>query len=447
MAKKLKLRIAKPALARAHAGKSPPSSRNAALGAASTGRSGHNAPALPQTEQTGLAGTDRQNIPGGTIERSATTVAVFDPREALARLRELNGRSYLAALDDTVASETSPSAFARQARAFRESGECWGDELEFVNLSSEETLRARRLHALLEDKNGGHRHVLVATDGIVKAVEELAETSPQGRDAISVVADACALSLRAGLPVTLPPIILAGPPGTGKSFLAARLAAALGQPHVTIPVNSGHLFGILGGLASSWKAAAAGRIAKILIEHGSASPILVMDEIDKPVIASPSDRPHDPLLTLWEPENAKAWKDEYYDLAFDTRHLIHIATANDVECLPRPLVDRALVVEIPPPSPHVARAIALQIFSLAVEPLNGIIDATPTQEVLDRLVGYAPRRIRRIVQLALPIAVRAGKPAITITDIAAAERLLAGPAAATRQAFGFVPARDPAQPP
>ncbi len=116
-----------------------------------------------------------------------------------------------------VAPETSQCAFANQAQTLRENRECWGDEFEFVPLSSEETLRARRLHALLEDKNGGHRQVLVATDGIVKAVEELAKTSPQGRDAISVVANACALSLRASLPVALPPIILAGPPGTGRA--------------------------------------------------------------------------------------------------------------------------------------------------------------------------------------------------------------------------------------
>jgi len=372
---------------------------------------------------------------------------VFDPREALARLRELNGRSYLAALDDKVTSTTSPSAFAKQAKALRESGECWGDERELMHLSSEETLRARRLHALLEDENGGHRLALVATDAIVKAVEKLAEGSPHGHDAISVVADACALSRRAGIPVTLPPIILVGPPGTGKSFLAARLAAALDQPHVTVPVNSGHLFGILGGLASSWKGATAGRIAKTLIENRSASPVILMDEIDKPVIASSSDRPHDALLSLWEPENAKSWKDEYYELGFDSRHLIHIATANDVECLPRPILDRALIVEIAPPSPVVARAIALQIYSVAVARLQGLIDATPPEEVLERLGQYAPRRIHRIVQLALPIAVRVGHPSITITDIAAAERLLSGPAATPRAAFGFVTLRNPAQPP
>ncbi len=447
MTKKLKLRIARPALARDRARNSPPSSTKSAIGASSIAGSGQKAPALPQTEQTGLPGTDPQDNSNGTVGRVNKTVAVFDPREALARLRELNGRSYLAALDDIVAPETSQCAFANQAQTLRENRECWGDEFEFVPLSSEETLRARRLHALLEDKNGGHRQVLVATDGIVKAVEELAKTSPQGRDAISVVADACALSLRASLPVALPPIILAGPPGTGKSFLAARLATALDQPHVTIPVNSGHLFGTLGGLSAAWKGATAGRIAKSLIEHGSASPVFIMDEIDKPVIASLSDRPHDPLLTLWEPENAKSWKDEYYDLSFDTRHLIHIATANDVECLPRPILDRALVVEIPPPTPHAARAIALQIFSFAVERFQGIIDTTPNDEVLDRLCRYAPRRIRRIVQLALPIAVRAEHPAITITDIAAAERLLTGPAAAPRHAFGFVPPTNPAQPP
>jgi len=446
MTKKMKLRTAKPALARARAGKSPPSSRNAALGAPSTDRSGQDAPALPQKEQTDLAGTDRQNICNSTVKRVTNSVAVFDPREALARLRELNGRSYLANLDETLASEKPPSAFAQQAKALRESRECWGEEFEFVSLSSEESLRARRLHALLEDEMGGHRIALVATDPIVKAIEKLAEASPHGHDAISVVADACALSLRANVPVTLPPIILVGPPGTGKSFLAARLAKALNQPHVTVPVNSGHLFGTLGGLSSAWKGAAAGRIAKTLIEHGSASPIVVMDEIDKPVISSSSDRPHDPLLTLWEPENAKCWKDEYYELSFDARHLIHIATANDIECLPGPVLDRALVVELPPPSQLVARAIALQIFSAAVEPLEGFIDAILTDEVLDRLGRYAPRRIYRIVQLALPIAVRAGHHAITITDVAAAERLLSGTTEAPRPAFGFVPSRNSARP-
>ncbi len=131
-----------------------------------------------------------------------------------------------------------------------------------MNLSSEETLRARRLHALLEDKNGGHRHVLVATDGIVKAVEELAETSPSGPRPISVVADACALSLR--LAYRSPSRqSFCWTAWNSKSFLAARLAASRSPAtrHYTREQRAFSEF--LGGLASSWKAAAAGRIAKI----------------------------------------------------------------------------------------------------------------------------------------------------------------------------------------
>ncbi len=167
-----------------------------------------------------------------------------------------------------------------------------------MSLSSEETLRARRLHVLLEDEMGGHRIALVATDPIVKAVEKLAEASPHGHDAISVVADACALSLLTKVPVTLPPIILVVRAWYGEELPGGSSGyGASTRPHITIPVNSGHLFGVLGGLASSWKGATAGRIAKTLIEHGFASPIVVRTRSTNQSSLSSSDRPHDSLLS------------------------------------------------------------------------------------------------------------------------------------------------------
>ena len=130
-------------------------------------------------------------------------------------------------------------------------------------------------------------------------------------------------------------------------------------------------FGLLAGLSSAWKGAGPGKIATTLVESPNAAPVIILDEVEKVVIANAYDRPLDVLHSLWEPENAVGFRDEYYDIPFDASHIISIATANSVEGIAPSLLDRLLILNIKLPTFEQRRAIALQAYGAAVIKMCG----------------------------------------------------------------------------
>ena len=148
--------------------------------------------------------------------------------------------------------------------------------------SSYEDDRLRFLHRCATDDRGGERDVLTVDAAIMVGLQELAVIAPNFADPIGVVIRAATLSFLTGSPLTLPPILLLGPPGVGKSFFARRLAEALGVPLVEYPMNCADDPGVLVGHSLSWRGARAGLLARALIEkHGS--PLVFVDEIDKAI--------------------------------------------------------------------------------------------------------------------------------------------------------------------
>jgi transposase len=212
-------------------------------------------------------------------------------------------------------------------------------------------------------------------------------------------------------------------------------ASALGEPCVSISMTTATGINPLGGADAVWRNPRIGLVAEALITHGSASPMLFLDEIDKPFSAGNHDRPLDPLHTLLEPQTARSFKDELVELMFDTSQITWLATANDLGPIPPAIVDRFLVLEAGTPAASQMGAMIKLMVATAMAAHHDWFEAVIDDAVIARLSALHPRRLRRVVEMACTAAAAAGERKLAEHHIQRAIRLIE--AGVTRPPMGF----------
>ncbi len=158
-----------------------------------------------------------------------------------------------------------------------------------THLSFEDTRRFRLLKRLAEDEAGGLRAGLVVSAEQIAAIRQLREEAPHFDTILKIVLAAATLSHHLKRPLSVPPILLLGEPGLGKTWIAKRLAEVLGQSFHLFAMNAAPSMFTLAGLTTAWRGAGPGRISTALVDGPTASPVCVFDEIDK-AISLISDR-------------------------------------------------------------------------------------------------------------------------------------------------------------
>lgn len=204
----------------------------------------------------------------------------------------------------------------------------------------------------------------------------------------------------------LPPMLLSGPPGIGKTLFMESLSKALSTPFFSLDMSTISTGFIISGGTSAWSDSKPGFISESLRKSTSANPIVMLDEIDK-VSGSLQFDPLAPFYSLFEEHTAKRFVDEFLEIPMNASGVIWVATANYPEQIPAPIRSRMRVIEISPPDESQAAAVARSVYqSILVENRWGKhFNPALNDDVLRTLVALPPRQMRQSLREAMGQAV------------------------------------------
>ena len=218
--------------------------------------------------------------------------------------------------------------------------------------------------------------------------------------------------------VEVPPMLLLGEPGIGKTHFARKLSQLLGTGFGFVPMSSLTAGWVLSGASSQWKNAKPGKVFDTFVNGDYANPVIVVDEIDK----ASADGQYDPLGALYELleiETATRFVDEFVELPIDASGAVWLATANDAGRIPEPLLSRLAVYEIDAPDAEGAARIARTIYGeiRSAHDWGRQFPETLSPSVLEKLAALPPREMRRAIHSAFGNAKVAGRSEVGPDDI------------------------------
>lgn len=299
---------------------------------------------------------------------------------------------------------------------------------ELVNGTTEADVKVRnadkdvreRLETLRQQlvERGPDRRVAKPADWRV-AMANMEETLPHFMAPIQRIRQTLAMAEVASVPVRIPPMLLLGPPGVGKTYFSHQLAEMLGASHASIAFDQPTAGSQLCGSDKYWGNSECGMLFDLICRGEFANPVILLDELDK------SSRSYgraelDPLGQLHgtlEPQTARRLRDISVDIEFDASLVTYIATANSLHGLQAPILSRFEIFYIEPPGVDESIELARRIAQGVLQRL-GLNDRIKLErKCIYVLARMSPRLILHTVEKVVAAALEQGVATVGEEDI------------------------------
>lgn len=291
--------------------------------------------------------------------------------------------------------------------------------LERAKLTTDDELNARDLAVLTRLKDRGPlRKIInpVLLDPSLTTFDKLAGNHPHFGEVIEFVKGHLVLSRVSAKPLRIPPILLFGGPGLGKSHFTRDLAAALGTVCHLCSMDGSVSNASLLGLDRKWSNSTPGVLFDLLCLGDCANPVVLLDELEK-VGRDTKDDPLAPLHSLLEPSTATRVRDASMNFEFDASLVTWIATANHVLFLPASLRSRFREFRIDHPNAEQAITLAFSVTSSVIEKTAPAGFSPPKRAVILKVAHLTAREIYQVVEQAIGKAVLNHRTTIELRDL------------------------------
>lgn len=294
----------------------------------------------------------------------------------------------------------------------------------------------RNLLAFMAD-NDGVRQLAEVPDG--DPLAEMHRKFPHFNEVLELVRRSLALAGCGsdGKPVCMPPILLRGEPGTGKTFFAQELARLLHLHFVERDLSVTSDAFVISGMDSGWKNSKPGIVFDSLVNGSSANPLILLNEVDKASTTGSHNSPLAPMYSLLEPTSASRFSDEFIPVTLDASRVNWILTANSGE-IPAPVLSRLEVFDIRLPTQDECRMIAASVWEALCErgmPKGHGFSEALGEPMLDYMSRCSPRVMRKMLALAAGNAVLDGRKHLLLADLERSKLRYVPPA----RTMGFAP--------
>jgi len=253
-------------------------------------------------------------------------------------------------------------------------------------------------------------------EGALASLEALGQSQSHFAAVIALVREQLVLARRSASGLRLPPMLLSGEPGLGKTHFAQALAQALGTSVRRIGFDAAITGATLLGSERRWSNTAPGALFELVCLGAHANPVVILDELDKAEVGREWSA-LSPLHTLLEPSTAAQARDISVNFEFDASRVIWIATCNHIGRIPETLRSRFAHFEIGRLEARGAIEASRAVLAGVFERLGLSDFEPPGRAVAVALAHLTAREVRQAAEQALARAVSSGRQYVTVQDI------------------------------